>query len=306
MLVHFYKFIGVAVLCLFILSCERQDSTGTLDLRMTNTLLLDDSVQGVYITLSDLYVDGEAFGTEELPRVVNLLELEQDTFFMMGIASVLAKMHTHIRLIINNVETPDGNSPGSYVQWYSGAKFPLSTATETEFIASNAFTIPLDGSNTVSIEINLRKAIQKDSLGNYRWRSADVLRHSFRSFSLRNSGLVKGTCTIPPTLQNSKIVLHGYLKGSYLGVQELSPDEQGLIFPNALVSTTVNADGSYVLGYVPESQLLLLIARYEKVNGEWVFQSFLSGSAYDGSNQPVSLYNLVVAPGVVTTIRLEL
>lgn len=306
MLVSFFKCIGVAVIGLFIFSCKRQDSTGTLDLRMTNTLLLDDSVQGVYITISDLYVDGEAFRTEELPRVVNLLDLEQDTFFMMGVSSVLAKMHTHIRLVVDNAETPDGNSPGSYVQWHSGAKYPLSASTETEFIASNAFTVPLDGSNTVSIEINLRKAIQKDSLGNYRWRSADVLRHSFRSFSLRNAGLVKGTCTIPPTLQNAKIVLHGYLKGSYLGAQELSPDEQGLTFPNALVSTTVNADGSYVLGYIPESQLVLLIARYEKVNGEWVFQSFLSGAAYDSSNQPVSLYNIVVAPGVVTTIRLEL
>lgn len=284
--------------------------SGEVTFEMTDAPIDNAEVRGVFVTVTDIKVDGESFEGFEGPQTINLLAYQNGKTELVGQGELSAKSYNNLSLVLDIDKDAAGNSPGSYVRTADGTKHRLANSAQNtlEITSSKAFTISEEAQSKVVIDFDLRKAIQLNASGNdeYSFVAASKLNNAVRVVARENAGTIKGQYSDQYGNGNDsdKVVVYAYKKGTYNAETETSGE---LLFENAansaLVSGSSFSSGNFTLAFLEEGEYELHFARYSPdSNGRLSFDTMLELS----SNGNASLNNIKLDAGTEVSLSLSI
>ena len=271
-------------------------TTGTVQLNLTDAPLDDPNVTGVYINIQTIEYrasdeeDGEWFAVENYDpdnpdNPYDLLALTQGNFESLGSFDIPAGNYDslQIRLIVAAPLRGGGqpSNPGSYIAFDDDGEFtdgidrPLfipSGAQTGVKLTAPAFTVPENGDVTITADFDARRSVVATGGG------MDILKPTIRLVVDDQAGEITGTVT-GLSADMSYTVL-AYEDDTYTAQEHADPDAEESRFPNAVSSSTLedeDGDGSadYVLPYLAEGTYDLYIAVYDS-------DGYVGGAPVDG------------------------
>jgi hypothetical protein len=244
------------------------DGTGQLRIEMTDAPVDDAQISGVFVTISKVYVDGKLWEGLNGKQTVELTALQNGSVNSLGIAEVDAKSNSKISIVFDLDQDADGNSPGCYVRKKDNSKHDLAASTASEMtidVSGSDYDIMKDGSTTVVVDFDLRKALRygnsNEPGSSYSFGTAAQMNAALRVVAKAQAGSIQGHC-MDVLSGSEKIVVYAYAKGSFNRTQEMSgaSDEQ---FTHAVTSASVDAQGDYKLSYLEPGEYEVVFASYK-------------------------------------------
>ncbi len=276
-----------AVMVLFAFSaCDTSSGYGVMEVSITDSPLMDDDVQGVYITIEEIqyHTTGDNWqtvndfdGTEPF----DLLALTRGDSRLLGELTLPAGEYTQIRFILGAPEDNDTvpASPGSWIEKgpENDGEFddeedkPLfvPSGAQTGYKASvedGSFIVPVNGEVEITADFDLRRAVVK--LGA---TERYILKPVLRLIVNNQAGEISGDIGDGTTLESEhSYVVYAYESGEVDDIaDEAAPNDDGVRFANAVSSSELK-DGEaadYVLAFLAEGTYDLYSAAYDS-NGD--------------------------------------
>ncbi len=238
---------------------------GQLNIEITDAPVDDASVEGVFVTIADIKVDGNSIDGFS-KTTINLMAFQNGNTKNLGIFEMDANAYSNVSLVLDIEQDDNGNSPGCYVIETDGTKHKLSSTSSEEVEMTYAFTTESSQETNLVIDFDLRKSIKKEQSeqSNYGFVSSSELNHAVRVVSKMKTGTIKGNCN--DTFSNSDmIVVYSYKKGTYDSNTEMQGSaESGLRFHNAVNSARVGANGDFELHFLEEGEYEIHFVAYEQ------------------------------------------
>lgn len=273
----------IAVLGILALgSCDTSGSeTGIMELSMTDAPLMEDGVNGVYITVEEVQYNstGNSWAPMEgfdAPQTFDLLALTGGDSRLLGQLQLPAGNYTQIRFILGATE--QGNpvvqgSPGSWVEYgnndtYDPDPAPTGDGDKALFVPSgeqtgykasarDPFAVPANGSVAITADFDLRRAVVETANG-------FILKPRLRLIVEDEAGRIVGEDADGFT---GNYVAYAYEAGSYtLADETAAPGEGESRFPNAVTSGEVeNRDdgGDFILPFLAPGEYDVVVAEYD-------------------------------------------
>jgi len=243
--------------------------TGTLILKLTDAPVDSENLTGVYIAINEIMVNKSTSDDTnwttvreyDEPLVYNLLELTNGNFALLGEFELTAGQYNQIRFLLEIQEHGNGSptTPGSYVEFSDETTESLFVPSggQTGYKAVGAFEVPVNGEVEVTVDFNLRKALNVTGQGN---NQRYILKPTLRLIVDSQSGNINGTITLETTYTN--IVIFAYENGDWDISEVEDPLEGESRFPNAVTSSKMSGEGTYVLAYLAYGTYDLVLAGY--------------------------------------------
>lgn len=244
------------------------DGKGQLRIELTDAPVDDAEVKGVFVTIAEVYVDGQFWPGADTRQTVDLLTLQNGNVQALGLAEVDAKTYDRISLVLDMDQDAHGNSPGCYVLTKDNLKHDLSTsaaAEQTIEISGSEFSVINSSTSTVVVDFDLRKSLRygnaNEPSSDYSFGTNAEMNSALRLVAKSRAGHIEGKVT-DLISTSDKVVVYAYVKGQFNRAQETSPtaDEQ---FDDAVTSAAVDAQGNYKLAWLEEGQYELVFASYK-------------------------------------------
>lgn len=277
-------------------------STGNATFEMTDAPIDNAEVEGAFVTVTDIKVDGQSFEGFSGPQTIDLLAYQNGETKVMGTGELAAESYSTLTLELDLNQDASGNSPGSYIQTANGTKHRLGSSAQNslEITANKAYTIQEDANSNIVVDFDLRKAVRhsaSDESNEYSFVTAAKLNNAVRVVAKENAGEIKGNYEDDTNggSADSKTIVYAYHKGTFNADTETQGE---LLFENA-VSSAVVSEGSFssnfVIAFLEEGQYELHFARFSDSNndGRLSFESRLDVA----SQNNVSLNDIQVEAG---------
>lgn len=266
-------------------SCsDNETGSGELSIEITDAPVDNANVSAVFITVTDVKIDGKSFPGFTGKQTINLLALQEGNTKLLGTGNLDARTYSNITLVLDTELDANGNAPGCYVLTTGQHKHKLAAAASglLEVTASRGFQVAQNAESTVVIDFDLRKAITKSSeaSSNFKFTTQAELNNALRLVTKSRSGNIRGSYQGGSGSQADKVVVYAYKKGTFNLNTETTPQgSSGLLFAQAVSSTTVNAgltSGNYKLAFLEEGDYELYFVTYqENENGEMNFEAVM-------------------------------
>jgi hypothetical protein len=266
--------LSVSGMLLFFASCDylkdSEEPRGVATLEITDAPVDDANVNGVYITISEIKVDGKVFAGFENKMTINLLDYQNGSTKLLGTGNVDAGNHKTITLVIDTEVDENGDSPGSFVLTNDLTKHKLisNAQNDIEIDLQKEFVIDASGSSKIVIDFDLRKTIRhtlSNESSDFEFVSEVELENSIRVINHLNSGTIRGTYDGGVFQTSGKVVAYVYKKGEWNPESEIfiqSANE--LRFKKAVNSSAVDASGNYRLPFLDAGEYEIHFVSYEK------------------------------------------
>lgn len=259
---HFFT--GALFLLVLVLfsNCSNDDdgtgATGTAQFEITDGPIDDVNVNGVFVTVAAVKVNGETISDFSGKQTIDLMAYQQGDTKVLGLAELESGTYSDVSLVLDYDEDASGSSPGCYILTKDGIKHDLeyaSNASNEVKINTGSFEVNENSTTDVVIDFDLRKSIRYQETpqtgDEYDFVSDNALRTSLRLVAKANSGRITGECEDNLGLAGDKIVVYAYEKGTFNKDQEIQGQGEGNIqFNNAVTSATVDAQGNYTLAFL--------------------------------------------------------
>ena len=281
-----------AVIIMFavaLFSCSEENEmenkeTGQVAVKITDAPSDDANVQGTFITVSDVKVDGQSL-EGFTKQTIEISAYQHGNAKLLITQDIEAKSYNSISIVLDHESDVSGNSPGSYVLTNDGKKHGLSAESQmqSEIIFQKNFGIEANGQTSLVIDFDLRKAITRDTESSteseYKFVTSAELQNSVRIVKEDNSGEIKGDVSGWIDSDN-ELYVFAYKKGEYDSASETSGQgTSNVLFANAVTSAKVQADGSYTLSFLEEGDYEVHVAAFQK-NNSWVnFNTMLEATS---------------------------
>lgn len=262
-------FVAVIALTMLYTSCQKETSTGTLKLSLTDSPIDSSTVSGVFITITGIEVHSSDDGWKPLesfegPQVYNLLDLTRGESTLLGSISLTGGNYTQIRFMVDAPEKGKGDpsNPGCYIEFKDGNTEPLfvPSGAQSGYKAVGEFTVPINDTVRIMADFDVRKSVVKaGESGKY------ILKPTIRLVVENQAGAVRGEVTNIP--HDSLIVVYAYADGAYTENEAADPVEDAPRFPNAVSSDLVDLNGIYHIAYLAQGSYDLIVT--SKVNGSF-------------------------------------
>ncbi len=233
---------------------------GVLSLSITDAPIDADNVDGVFITFEEIQYhrngQWETFDEFEGPRTIDVLALSGGESELLGEFSLPAGNYTQVRFMLGIGELGAGNE-GSYISFNDGTEDkPLfvPSGEQSGYKAQGVFSVPSNGSVSVTADFDLRRAVVETGDGDY------ILRPVIRLVVDGQAGSIRGT--VDGTAEGSSYVVFAYESGEYDDSETAEPDGGDSRFPNSVTSSPVE-DGEYTLAFLAEGTYDLVLAEYD-------------------------------------------
>ena len=245
-------------------SSSSNSGEGTLSLRLADAPLVDeDGVTGVYITVTGIeyHTNGgwhvmEEFNTSVNP--INLLEWQDGASIHLGDFQMPAGKYTQMRFMLDATEEgakPKANA-GCFIEFDGERNETLyvPSGSNTGYKAIGNYDVPINGRVTMTADFDVRKSITVSGKSPEYYK----LKPTIRLVVTDQAGAIKGVV-------GELNVSNTYVVYAYESSNDLKPDvEEGKDFENAVTSTGVKADGTYVLAFLAEGSYDLIVAEYDE------------------------------------------
>ncbi len=262
----------IAMLFMMIFACSDEDDsstptvddeTGRISLRATDAPIDDAGVQSAVVTISKVYVDGEQIEGYN-KTTVDLLAYQNGSTYDLGTYDIDADSYSTVTLELDMSTTADGESPGCYVLNADGQKHSLITSNGMLQLQAD-YEVMADQQTELIFDFDLRKAIREgqDNMDDYDFVAQAALENSIRVIHGDDQQVVSGQVTGLDG-ESDVVVAYLYEKGTFSSDTEVVAEtESQIAFPNAITSTTVDADGRFEMHFIPEGDYELQLAAYQ-------------------------------------------
>lgn len=255
---------------------------GSLRMEVTDAPVDEASVKGVFVTVTEVKLDGKKWEAFQGPKTVNLLELQGGKTATLSEGNIGAGSFNQITFVLNHERDASGNAPGCYVlrQDNSKNRLDVSGSATTEFVVKGStFDVPEGQPQSMVVDFDLRKAIkaQSNSGSSYAFVTKGELESSVRYVKKDKAGTINGKLTNYNESVNGKAVAYVYAKGSFnQNTETKGQGSSDIQFKNCVTSAKVNADGSFTAAFLNEGDYELHVATYrQESSGKLTLNAFL-------------------------------
>lgn len=307
---NFKRFFLIPTLALITLtvftSCEEEDTPTTrVNFEITDAPIDDTDIQGVFVTVASVSVNGETATDFNGKTTVDLLTLQNGNTKALGSSEVEANTNARIELELDYQTDAQGNSPGCYVLTSDNVKHALSTDAEGKLSFGNLNT-EASSNSTFVMDFDVRKAVRyaenETQEDRYDFATQAELESSVRVVSKERSLNITGNVDYGLSGEGDYVVAYLYKKGEFNQAQETSAQgSSDIMFKNALTSAKVAASGDYRLSYVEGGEYELYFVKYEPAQeqGRLEASSFLQVNSLTSLN----ILGLEAVAGVDLTVN---
>jgi len=306
-----------ASLLFFSYGCKKDsnnDLQGSMRLEITDAPIDDANIQGAFVTIAEVKVDGKAVTGFSGKKTVNLYALQNGQTEVLGDLQLEAGTYSNITLVLDHASDANGNSPGCYVLTTDNVKHSLqATASTTQEIVINSspFEVTNGQTSNLVIDFDLRKTIRYEDNSStddkYDFVTDSEIQSGVRLVAKNKAGTIKGQCEDNLGIAE-KIVVYAYKKGTYNKETEVNGQGSSKItFKNCVSSATVDAQGNYTLAFLEEGDYELHFMAYEDSDADGTMElkgelalSLTGGLSLDLSNISVQSESQVTAAVLVT------
>jgi len=264
--------------CLFLFSaCDDDDNdgdNGNVRFEITDAPVDDPNVEGVYVTITGLEVNGQAIADFEGPLTINLMDYRDGEVKRLGFADLDAGTYNDVTLMLDYDADQNGNAPGIYVQTTDGTKHALATTnnTDAEIEVNGSFTVDEnDSQENVIIDFDLRKAViysQSGSDPDYSLVTDAELDEVTRLVTEENTGTIEGDFDGDLTQAGDVIIVYAYRSGTYTNSERQGQGTSNIPFKNAVTSAVIDGNEEFILPYLPQGTYELYFVGYEDSNND--------------------------------------
>ena len=280
---------------LFFVQCSNDDDDvdntekGTLAVKITDAPSDDLNIEGTFVTVSDIKIDGKSIeGFNK--QTIEISAYRNGNAKLLVSEEVAAKTYNKITLVLDQETDASGNAPGSYILTGDNEKHDLFAETNTvsEITVSKAIGVTRGMETSVVIDFDLRKAVVRNpeatGNSNYRFVTSAELQSAVRAAIENESGEVTGKID-QAAISETETFVFIYKKGEFNAAAETAGSgESNVRFAHAVTSAKVESDGSYKLSFLEEGDYEVHLASYEKEgDNKFSFKGILdANSIIDG------------------------
>jgi hypothetical protein len=256
-------------------SGNAQTSMGTTDAAVD-----DGSVSGVFVTISDIQLDGQSIkGFNE--TTINLAAFQNGNVRSIGNFNLQGQSYSSITFVLDYTKDSSGVAPGAYVLTTDNVKHALTSTTNTITIAKN-FILKDTSLNAIVADFDLRKMIIHPSTGgtaSFALVTGAELQNDVRFVDATQSANISGTFTNTIYAADT-VIAYVYKAGTYTSAETQGQGASNIQFANAITSSIVTA-GTYNLSFLDSGTYEIHFASYNDVNhnGQLVLQGTYTSTA---------------------------
>jgi hypothetical protein len=268
------KFIHPFVLLISIFSlnaCTKESdaSSSNVSFEITDAPFDDVNVQGVFVTVAAIKVDGKTIDNFSGKTTIDLAAYQRGQTKVLGNTNLQTGTYSNITLVLDNAADQNGTTPGCYVLTKSGEKKALAaTSGITEIVLNGAVKAAANQNSTAVMDFDLRKTIVYDGASNYKFVTSSELTKGVRIVQKAETGVIKGATTNNSATASDKIVVYAYKKGTFNKSTEMQGQGSSSVeFSNAVTSGVVT-NGSYELHFLESGDYELHFVSYKDKNSD--------------------------------------
>lgn len=284
---------GCAVV--FLISCDDSNEPvgkGNIQFEITDAPTDDANVKGVFVTVTDIKIDGKSIGGIARTTIDLKAYNEGETKVLAMANQFDAKTYGKVTLVLDLNVDANGASPGCYVQTVDGARYKLKNTADgmAEVVIAKSFEVASNSTTRVVLDFDIRKGIAYDANEGvkYRFVSDGGLGGAVRLVMREKSGVIKGIYS-DNSAGSAKVVVYAYRKGTFSASTETQPQgENQTYFMNASGSSEVKSGlngRGYTIAFLEEGDYELYFASYEETpSGKASYTGLLQAeTSVDGS-----------------------
>lgn len=280
---------AILVMCslFMVAACDNDDEpmgSGQVEFEITDAPIDDAYVKGVFVTVTDVKVNGQSIAGFSGKQTINLKAYQEGATKLLGTATLDAKAYGNLTLVLDLNQDANGNSPGCYVLAADNAKYKLATTASntTEITLTKAWSVKNNATTRVIMDVDLRKAVRyaNDAANPYAFAAGAELQSAVRVVTKEQSGTINGTFSGDYDSNSKQVIAYAYKKGTFNASAETQASD-GVMFRNAVNSTLVKVGAlgkTYTLAFMEEGEYEIVFAAYSKnaINGRYSFDSVLT------------------------------
>jgi len=288
----FASLIVGSMIFLGLTSCDPQgmEESGEVEVKITDAPSDDASVEGVFVTVTEVRIDGETYDGFEGRQTIDVMAYQNGNAKALGLAELEAGTYSNITLVLDTETDADGNAPGCYVMKDDGTKDDLSASGQTtlEVSSDKTFEVTEDATSSIVLDFDLRKALAYESSASseasFSFVTEAELNAATRAVVEENTGEIEGSFEISNVNEPATVVVYAYTKGSFDKDSEIQGQGASqIMFKNAVSSGLAVKSGnsySYDLAFLEEGEYEVCIVAYEDndQDGRLSFDGFLTAS----------------------------
>lgn len=287
-------------------SCSKDEpaGVGTAEIQITDAPSDDASVKSVFVTVTEVRVDGKAM-PGFAKQTIDLKAYQEGNVKSLGTTQLSSGVHNQVTFVLDVDRDADGNAPGCYVQTADNTKYKLGAAGNIEVTITKAWNVAANATSTIVADFDIRKAIRwsADNAIRYAFVNSSNLQASIRVVDKMNSGTLNGTYAEQNSSNADKIIVYAYKKGTFNASTETQAQgDDAVYFKNAVSSAEVRGITSqyYKISFLEGGEYELHFAAYSQDSntGKFTFQSMLT--AQTKVNGSVADFITVSANATVT------
>ena len=275
-----------------ITSCkESPQGSGEWQMKVTDAPVDDAEIEGVFVTVAAVKVDGTELADFNSKQTINLLAYQNGQTKTIGSTNLDAKAYSEVTLVLDYETDADGNAPGCYAKTIDGTKHNLATSAQStgEITIRGAFEIAEQTRTNTVVDFDLRKSLkyEQNTSGekSFSFVSDSELDAALRLTDEDLTGSIKGSYSGDVDSED-KIVVYAYKKGEFnKSTETQGQGESNVEFKNA-VTSTVAINNNYTLAFLEEGEYELCFVAYndDDQDGELEFKGFLQSSLMLGGS----------------------
>jgi hypothetical protein len=270
------------------ISCSDDDDVdkqhGELNVKVTDAPSDDANIQGTFVTISEVKVDGQAV-EGFTAQTIEISAYQNGNTKLLVSETLEAGTYSSVSLVFDYENDAEGNAPGCYVLTDDDNKHALeaSATSTTEVTFNRSFQVEASGMTDLVVDFDLRKAIVRNEDGGdseYKFVTSAELTNSLRIVQEDECGEIDGEINNHSEAEG-ELVIYAYEKGSFNAETETQGQgDSQVMFANAETSAKVANDGSYKLSFLEEGDYEIHIASYEEdANGQVSFTGMVQASS---------------------------
>lgn len=255
----FKSFLLAATVLLSMTSCLKDpitnnpngDNPSRARFEMTDAPVDDPNVKAMFITVSDIMIDGKSWAGFAGKTTFDLLSFQKGLTKLLGEGAIDAAAYSEIELVLDTGTDANGDSPGCYIRDALGAKRKLGDGTQLVLKVKGNFTAKANETTDAVIDMDLRKAVvyQSGSSTDYQFVTDPELMASVRLIDKSQTGSIKGDCT-DGVSGSDQVIVFAYKKGAYDNNEKFPQGASQIQFRNAVTSSVVSDNGSFNLSFL--------------------------------------------------------
>ncbi len=267
---------------------------GSAQFEITDAPIDDTSIQGTFVTVTAVKVDGEVISNFSGSQTIDLMAYQNGDTKLLGMGELEAGTYSNVSLVLDYEKDVNGDAPGCYVLTDDNTKHNLqATSNSTGEIIINSGTFEVEENSTTNIvmDFDIRKAVKKEDAPSnndkFNFVTEAELKSSVRMVNKNKSGKVKGSTSDMLGVSGDRIVVYAYKKGTYnQNTETTGQGSSNVMFKNAVTSAVVDANGEYNLSFLSEGEYELHYVGYEDEDndGEMEVKGMLEVTALTSLN----------------------